>query len=147
MPAEVTTGPLGIACVFSDGTSARFDLEGLPCPELARDLLAGLAELVHPHGTVDSPGSVGHYAQSVRHMARHLAASGFTGGAAGLRRAQVAQYWVASSGTWDSRPPAAPWTPGWPSSLPGGPTIPSAAITSSRRIPRPSGSAWPAPAG
>ncbi len=98
MPAEITTDPLGIACVFSDGTSARFSLDGLPCPELARDLLAGLAELVHPHGTVDSAGSVGHYAQSIRHMTRHLAASGFTGGAADLRRAQVAQYWVAASG-------------------------------------------------
>ncbi len=98
MPAEVTTGPLGIACVFSDGTSARFGLDGLSCPELARDLLAGLVELVHPHGTVDSAGSVGHYVQSVRHMARHLAAGGFTGGASDLRRAQVAQYWVAASG-------------------------------------------------
>ncbi len=99
MPAEITRDPLSIACVFSDGTSARFSLDGLPCPELARDLLAGLADLVHPHGTVDSAGSVGHYAQSVRHMTRHLAASGFAGGAAGLRRAQVAQYWVSSSGT------------------------------------------------
>jgi hypothetical protein len=99
MPAEITKDPLGIACVFSDGTSARFDLGGLPCPELARDLLAGLAELVHPHGTVDSAGSVGQYAQSVRHMTRHLAAGGFTGGGADLRRAQLAQYWVAASGT------------------------------------------------
>jgi hypothetical protein len=99
MPAEVAEDPLGIACVFSDGTSARFDLDRLPCQELARDLLAGLAELVHPHGTVDSAGSVGHYAQSVRHMTRHLAAGGFAGGAGDLRRAQVAQYWVASSGT------------------------------------------------
>src|SRR6266702_2002277 len=103
MPAEVTTGPLGIACVFSDGTSARFGLDGLSCPELARDLLAGLVELVHPHGTVDSAGSVGHYVQSVRHMARHLAAGGFTGGASDLRRAQVAQYWVAASGPMEAR--------------------------------------------
>src|SRR6266851_9234754 len=98
MPAEITQDPLGIACVFSDGTSARFDLDGLPCPALARDLLAGLAGLIHPHGTVGSAGSVGHYAQSIRHMTRHLAASGFAGGAAGLRRAQVARYWMASSG-------------------------------------------------
>jgi hypothetical protein len=32
-------------------------------------------------------------------MTRHLAAGGFAGGAGDLRRAQVAQYWVASSGT------------------------------------------------
>ena len=55
MPAEITREPLGIACVFSDGTSARLALDGLPCPELAEDLLTGLAELIHPHGTVDSP--------------------------------------------------------------------------------------------
>jgi hypothetical protein len=98
MPAEITQDPLGIECVFSDGTSARFDLGGLPCPALARDLLAGLAELIHPHGTVDSAASVGHYAQFIRHMTRHLAASGFAGGAADLRRAQVARYWLAASG-------------------------------------------------
>ena len=98
MPAEITQEPLGIACVFSDGTSARFDLDGLPCPVLARDLLAGLAELIHPHGTVGSAGSAGHYAQSIRHMTRHLASGGFTGGAADLRRAQVARYWMAAPG-------------------------------------------------
>ena len=98
MPAEITREPLGIACVFSDGTSARFALDGLPCPELAEDLLTGLAELIHPHGTVDSAGSVEHYAAAVRHMTRHLAAAGFTGGAAGLRRAQAARYWMAAPG-------------------------------------------------
>ena len=98
MPAEVTREPLGIACMFSDGTSARFALGGLPCPELARDLLAGLAELVHPHGTVDAAGSVEHYVASVRHMTRQLDAAGFTGGAAGLRRAQAARYWMAAPG-------------------------------------------------
>src|SRR5579859_8202548 len=98
MPAEITREPLGIACVFSDGTSARFALDGLACPELAEDLLAGLAELIHPHGTVDSAGSVGHYVAAVRHMTRHLAAAGFTGGAAGLRRAQAARYWMAAPG-------------------------------------------------
>ncbi len=98
MPAEVTREPLGIACTFSDGTSARFALGGLPCPELARDLLTGLAELVHPHGTVDAAGSVEHYVASVRHMARQLDAAGFSGDASGLRRAQAARYWMAAPG-------------------------------------------------
>lgn len=98
MPAEVTDDPLGLACVFSDGTAARFDLDGLPCPALARDLLTGLAELIHPHGTVDAAGSVRHYMQSIRHLTRALAPEGFTGGAADLRRAQVARYWMAASG-------------------------------------------------
>ena len=56
MPATLTGDLLGIECVFSDGSAARFELDGLPCPELARDLLTGLAELIHPHGTVDSAG-------------------------------------------------------------------------------------------
>lgn len=84
MPAAVTDDPLGIECVFSDGSTARFDLVGLPCPELTRDLVAGLVELIHPHGTIDAAGSVTHYAQSIRHLTRTLAGPGFTGGAAVL---------------------------------------------------------------
>jgi hypothetical protein len=30
MSATLTEGPLGIECVFSDGSTARFELEGLP---------------------------------------------------------------------------------------------------------------------
>ena len=56
MPATVQTDPLGIWCMFSDGSTARFDLSGLPCPGLAADLLAGLAELIHPHGSLDAAG-------------------------------------------------------------------------------------------
>ena len=41
MPATLLEDPLGIECVFSDGSAARFELDGLPCPELARDLLGG----------------------------------------------------------------------------------------------------------
>jgi len=99
MPAAVLTGPPGIQCVFSDGSSARFELAGLPCPGLVDDLLAGLAELIHPHGTVDAAGSVNHYVQSIRDMARKLDQQGFTGRAAGLRRAMLAQYWMASTST------------------------------------------------
>jgi hypothetical protein len=98
MPAVLLEDPLGIACVFSDGSTAQFGLDGLPCHELAHDLLAGLVELIHPHGTVDAAGSVNHYAQSIRDMTRRLAALGFAGGAADLRRAQLAEYWMAASG-------------------------------------------------
>ena len=98
MPATVTDSPLGIACVFSDGSAATFSMDGLPCPVLARDLLDGLAGLIHPHGTVDTAGSVGHYVQSVRDMTRKLAAGGFTGGAADLRRPLAAEYWLAATG-------------------------------------------------
>ncbi|HUY46003.1 MAG TPA: hypothetical protein VMV92_09795 [Streptosporangiaceae bacterium] len=98
MPAAITGAPLGIGCVFSDGATARFGLDGLPNPGLARDLLAGLAELIHPHGTVDTAGSVGHYVQSIRDMTRKLAATGFTGKAGDLRRARLAGYWIGASG-------------------------------------------------
>ena len=97
MPASLTADPLGIAAVFSDGTAAEFTLDGLPCPELARDLLAGLAELVHPHGTVDAAGTVEQYVKAIRGMARALGGRSFTGGAAQLRRPQLAEYWMASS--------------------------------------------------
>jgi hypothetical protein len=97
MPATLLDDPPGISCVFSDGTTARFDLSGLPCPDLVGDLLAGLAELIHPHGTVDAAGSAGHYVQSIRDMARKLAGRGFTGRAADLRRTLLAEYWMAAS--------------------------------------------------
>jgi hypothetical protein len=98
MPATLLQDPPGIWCVFSDATTAQFGLDGLPCPELVGDLLTGLAELIHPHGTVDAAGSVGHYVQSIRDMARKLAGRGFTGRAADLRRAQLAEYWMAATG-------------------------------------------------
>jgi hypothetical protein len=59
MPACLAEEPLGIACVFSDGSRAEFGLDGLPAPRLAQDLLVGLVELVHPHGSVDAAGTVG----------------------------------------------------------------------------------------
>ena len=99
MPVLLSEDPLGLACTFSDGSTARFDLDGLPCPRLARDLLVGLVELIHPHGTLDAAGSVNSYVQSVRAMTRTLAAQGFDGGAADLGRAQMAQYWLAETGT------------------------------------------------
>ncbi len=99
MPAALLTGPPGIRCVFSDGSTARFELGGLPCAGLVDDLLAGLAELIHPHGTVDAAGSVNHYVQSIRDMARKLDQRGFTGRAADLRRTMLAQYWMASTDT------------------------------------------------
>ena len=98
MPATLTENASGIECVFSDGSTARFSLDDLPCPELAHDLLVGLVELIHPHGTVDAAGSVNHYVQSIRDLTRKLAMRGFTGGAADLRRAQMAEYWMAASG-------------------------------------------------
>ena len=98
MPATVQTDPPGIWCMFSDGSTAQYDLGGLPCPGLAADLLAGLAELVHPHGSIDAAGTARQYVQAFRQMARRLSESGFTGRAADLRRPYLTEYWLGTSG-------------------------------------------------
>jgi len=95
MPAMVIEAPLGIRCVFSDGRRAEYHLDDLPSPRLARDLATGLADLIHPHGTADSGGTVVLYVRALRSMVRALAAAGFTGGAADLRRGQLAGFWMA----------------------------------------------------
>jgi hypothetical protein len=102
MPATVTDDPPGIWCMFSDGSTAEFSLAGLPCPGLAADLLAGLAELIHPHGSIDTAGSANHYILAFREMARRLSAAGFTGRAADLRRPRLIEYWMGTTGDRES---------------------------------------------
>lgn len=94
MPAVITEDPLGIRCTFSDGRQARFTVAAPLQTPLARDLLAGLAGLIHPHGTVDTAKTVDRHMTMLRNMTRTLAAAGFTGGAAGLGRAQLLEYWL-----------------------------------------------------
>ena len=57
MPAELLTAPPGISCVFSNGRHFRRHISATQPAELVSDLLSGLAALVHPHGSVDSPGA------------------------------------------------------------------------------------------
>ena len=91
MPTTMVNDPLGICYVFSDGRSAEFDL---PNPRLTRDLATGLVELIHPHVSADSRSTVDGYVAALRAMVRALAEQGFTGGADGLRRSQLAQFWM-----------------------------------------------------
>ncbi|MFE5258705.1 hypothetical protein [Streptomyces coelicoflavus] len=70
MPTMLIDEPLGLTCVFSDGSRADYRLGGLPNPVLARDLAIGLVELIHPHGTADTEGTVNFYVQSLRSMVR-----------------------------------------------------------------------------
>ena len=102
MPATVETDPPGIWCMFSDGSTASFSLDGLPCPGLAEDLLTGLAGLIHPHGSVDAEGTVSAYILAFREMTRRLSASGFTGRAADLRRTDLTEYWMGTTGSRES---------------------------------------------
>jgi hypothetical protein len=97
MPAAVIDEPLGIVCTFSDGRQAAFTLAARLRTALARDLLAGLAGMVHPHGAVDSAKTVDHHMTALRDMTRALAAAGFTGGAAGLSRARLVEYWMGAA--------------------------------------------------
>ena len=94
MPARVLDDPLGITCVFGDGGQHRRLLGGVADPQLARDLMSGLAELVHPHGTVDADGTLGGYLTAARHLVTTLAGRGFTGGAGQLTRAMLVEYWM-----------------------------------------------------
>ena len=71
MPAELLKDPAGISCVFSDGRRFRARRRAEP-GELVRDLLAGLASMVHPHGSVDAPGTLGAYTQGFADMARFM---------------------------------------------------------------------------
>lgn len=96
MPATVLEGPAGIRCMFSDGSTAEFRLEGLPCPQLVSDLLTGLVELIHPHGSLDTANSVDLCLPPIRNLAQGLAALGFSGGAAELRRGLLIEYWMAT---------------------------------------------------
>lgn len=95
MPTTVLDDPLRLACVFSDGSRAAFDLTGLPDPGLVRDLATGLVELIHPHGSVDTAGTVDQYVRGLHRMVRTLSDQGFTGGVGDLRRGQLAQFWMA----------------------------------------------------
>ena len=93
MPAELLENPAGISCVFSDGRRFRRAVAAEPAG-LVRDLLEGLAGLVHPHGSVDSPGTVIAYVQGIVDIARFVRERGAGGGAAQLSRGLLAEYWM-----------------------------------------------------
>jgi len=93
MPAELLEDPAGISCVFSDGRRYRRTVAAEPA-RLVRDLLGGLVRLVHPHGSIDSPGTVIAYVQGIADIARFMRERGAGGGAAQLSRGLLAEYWM-----------------------------------------------------
>jgi len=97
MPAELLENQAGISCVFSDGRRLRRMVDAEPAA-LIRDMLIGLAGLVHPHGPVDSPGAVAAYTQGIRDIARFMSERGAVGGAALLPRGLLAEYWMQAGG-------------------------------------------------
>lgn len=94
MPADLLIDPLGIACVFSDGRRKRRFVGDADPALLVHDLLSGLAGMVHPHGSVDSPGTLGSYLLGLRSMAAFMNSRGVLGGASDLTRGQLAEYWM-----------------------------------------------------
>jgi hypothetical protein len=97
MPATVVDDPLGISCVFSDGDRYVVNMAPAACGELAAELLHGLAGLIHPHGRIDGRGSVTKHVTSVKAFVLWLRDRGFVGGASGLSRAMLAEYWLSLS--------------------------------------------------
>ncbi|WP_158894600.1 hypothetical protein [Amycolatopsis anabasis] len=94
MPATVIDDPLGITCTFSNGTTQVAYLG--PCSNvvLARQLLVALADLVHPHGRLDSARTIETYLTAVRDLLSRLGRAGFRGSAEDLTRARVAELWM-----------------------------------------------------
>jgi hypothetical protein len=88
--------------VFSSGRRFRRHVSATEPAELVRDLLSGLAALVHPHGNVDSPGALMAYTQGIAHIARYMQERGVTGGAAQLTRGLMAEYWMQAGGIHES---------------------------------------------
>lgn len=94
MPATLVEEPLGVACTFSNGTQRTFCFTDTANAELARELLVGLAELVHPHGQLDAGNSVASYVFAAGRMVKGLTALGHRGGVGRLSRARLAEYWM-----------------------------------------------------
>ena len=102
MPAELLTDPPGIACEFGDGRRKRWLSGGAGDPALVANLLTGLAQKVHPHGTVNAPDTVDAYLIGLRDIATFMAARGVRGGATALTRAVLAEYWMQAGGMRES---------------------------------------------
>ncbi|MFJ9840950.1 hypothetical protein ACIRYZ_10845 [Kitasatospora sp. NPDC101155] len=94
MPATLSDDGLSLTCVFSDRTRTHQVLDPSGNPELARQLLVGLAELVHPNGRLNSARTIGSYMTALRSLLTSLQRLGFQGRAEDLTRARLAEVWM-----------------------------------------------------
>lgn len=93
MPAEMTTDPLGLECLFTNGQRFRVAVPaGFRNETLATNLVTALVELIHPRGGVDAAGTVRHHMRSLAGMVSWFDERGFTGGVKDLNRSQVAEF-------------------------------------------------------
>lgn len=91
MPAQILDEPLAISCVFSNGVQITKRLDDLPDAALVRELLVGLARMVHPHGPLNSRNSVMSTMTVIRLLVRGLAKAGHRGGLAELTRGRLTE--------------------------------------------------------
>lgn len=100
MPAVMVEDPMGVACTFSDGSrwivalATRMYTPSRELTPLARQMLVALADLVHPHGNLDSYRSVQTHLTAVRKWLVRLQRTGFRGGAEELTRGRLAESWL-----------------------------------------------------
>ena len=96
MPATLLEQPLGLSCLFSKGTrvTAEVGETAEVNPTLSQELLEGLTNLVHPHGRIDAASTVWNYIFGLRKLVTWLSNAGFTGSAAQLSRARLAEFWM-----------------------------------------------------
>lgn len=98
MPAELIDDPLGIEFVSTARrTTATVYIGKTRNPQLAREMLIGLSNLVHPHGLIDELKTFQQYVTAIRRFVAKLAERGHAGGAADLSRPRLAEYWMSAS--------------------------------------------------
>jgi hypothetical protein len=95
MPAQLISEPLGVEFVSTARRTTATVYIGDTCnPRLAREMLIGLTNLVHPHGPIDELKTFQQYVTAIRRFVAELAERGHVGGAADLTRARLAEYWM-----------------------------------------------------
>ncbi|MFH8753946.1 hypothetical protein ACH4GK_42545 [Streptomyces rimosus] len=96
MTAIVLHDPIGLAYISGDEVHRRGLMPTGCCPELARDLMAGVANLVHPHGRLTARAGIDQHLIGARRLLMFMQDRGFTGGAKVLSRTDLIEFWMAS---------------------------------------------------
>lgn len=95
MTAQVLEQPLSIVCTFSSGKSHHEAIPEGNNKKLAKQLALALSELVHPHGRVNSTGSLLVYTRAIAVLLRWLDDTGFSGGISDLSSELVSEFLAA----------------------------------------------------
>ncbi|GGN36059.1 hypothetical protein GCM10012285_09520 [Streptomyces kronopolitis] len=96
MTATVLHDPIGIAYTTVDGVGRQGQMPASDCPDLAQDLMAGLVNLIHPHGRLTTRSAIDKHLISARRLVLFLHTRGFTGGAGDLSRTDMIEFWMSA---------------------------------------------------